>query len=136
MSGSVTITVGRKSVTAYAKGKLVVNEHGEVVDAGAVYARTSLATISQVVSLLKSTKAKEEGVALHEFARAGHIPPMAVVQELRRRGYEIETFDEDERCRLLAVPAVGTRKRKADQVQLFDPGPREKRQTTPYEDAG
>lgn len=114
----------------------MVNEHGEMVDAGAVYARNSLATISQIVSLLRSPKAKEEGIALHEFARAGHIPPMAVVQELRRRGYEIETFDENERCRLLAVPAVGARKRKADQAQLFDPGPREKRQTTPYEDAG
>lgn len=96
-------------------------------------ARNNLGTISQIVSLLKTVK--REGVDLQEFARAGHIPPMAVVQELRRRGYEIETFDEDERCRLLAVPAVGARKRREDQAQLFDPGPREKQQTTPYEDA-
>jgi len=111
-----------------------VNEHGELVSSDA-FARNNLATISDIVALLKSAKAKEEGVDLYEFERAGHIPPMAVVQELRRRGYEIETFDEDERCRLLAVPAIGARKRKRDQTQLFDPGPREKRQTSPYEDA-
>lgn len=113
----------------------MVNEHGETVHTGAIYARNSLATISQIVNHLKSAKAKEEGVDLQLFALAGHIPPMAVVQELRSRGYEVETFDEDERCRLLAVPAVGARKRKVDQAQLFDPGPREKPQTTPYEDA-
>lgn len=112
-----------------------LNEYGESIDTGAVYARSYLSSISGIVKFLKTAKAKEEGVDLQEFARAGHIPPMAVVQELRRRGYEIETFDEDERCRLLAVPAVGARKRRADQAQLFDPGPREKRQTTPYEDA-
>lgn len=111
-----------------------LNEHGEVVSSD-VFARNNLASISDIVKLLKSAKAKEEGVDLYEFARAGHIPPMAVVQELRRRGYEIETFDENERCRLLAVPAVGARKRGRDQAQLFDPGPREKPQTTPYEDA-
>lgn len=112
-----------------------INEHGERIDIGAIYAHAELGSISGIVKLLKSAKAKEEGVDLQEFARAGHIPPMAVVQELRRRGYKIETFDEDERCRLLAVPSVGARKRKAKQAQLFDPGPREKRQTTPYEDA-
>lgn len=110
-----------------------LNKHGELVSSD-VFAKHNLGTISDIVKLLKSTKAKEEGVDLQEFARAGHIPPMAVVQELRRRGYEIETFDEDERCRLLAVPAVGARKHKRDQEQLFDPGPREKRQSTPYED--
>lgn len=127
-----------------------LNEYGERVDTGAVYARSYLANISGIVKFLKTTKAKEEGVDLQEFARAGHIPPMAVVQELRRRGYEIEVFEKTRKglsatnkvideayarcCRLLAVPAVGARKRKEDQVQLFDPGPRERRQTTPYED--
>ena len=111
-----------------------INEYGELVSSDA-FARNNLATISDIVKLLKSAEAKEEGVDLQEFARAGHIPPTAVVQELRRRGYEIETFDEDERCRLLAVPAVGAKKRKRAQAQLFDPGPREKPQTTPYEDA-
>lgn len=113
-----------------------LNEYNEMIDPGAIYARSSLGTVSGIVKLLNTQKAREEGVALHEFARAGHIPPMAVVLELRRRGYEIETFDEDERCRLLALPTIGARKRKAAQAQLFDPGPREKRQTTPYEDAG
>jgi hypothetical protein len=111
-----------------------LNEHGESVDTGAVYARSYLANISGIVKFLKTPVAKEKGVEMSEFARAGHIPPMAVVQELRRRGYEIETFDENERYRLLAVPAVGARKRKADQTQLFDPESRDQRQTTPYED--
>lgn len=112
-----------------------INKHGEPVDPTAVYARNSLASISDIVKRLMSAEAKKKGVGLYEFERAGHIPPMAVVQELRRRGYEIETFDEDERCRLLTTPAVGARRRKRDQAQLFDPGPRERAQTTPYEDA-
>lgn len=117
------------------------NQYGEAIDPRAIYARNNLGTISQIVKFLKTVEAKEEGVEIQEFARAGYLPPMAVVQELRRRGYEVETFDEDERCRLLAVPSVGSRKRRADQTQLFDPrdtlsDPRDGRQHSPYEDAG
>lgn len=111
-----------------------INEHNELVSSD-VFVKHSLGSLSDIVKLLKGIEAKEKGVDLQEFARAGHIPPMAVVQELRRRGYRIETFDEDERCRLLAVPAAEARKRKRDQTQLFDPGPRSKPsppQNSPY----
>lgn len=81
----------------------------------------TLHTVSDVVALLKTKTARDDGVEAEVFYRNGMASIEAVAAALRYLGYEVEVFDRGGlRLKLLAVPAVGTRRRKRDQTTLFD----------------
>jgi len=95
-----------------------------------------LETLSDVVALLKTKECRDNGVEEAVFHRNGILSLEGVALELRRRGYEVELFEQGGgmRIRLLAVPSVGARRRKKDQLSLIDIPPRKRSRGT-YEDA-
>lgn len=95
-----------------------------------------LETLSEVVALLKTKEARDNGVEAQVFHRNGILSLGGVALELRRRGYQLELFDDGggPRIRLLAVPRVGAQKRKPDQLSFLDP-PSRKRPRGTYDEA-
>jgi hypothetical protein len=95
-----------------------------------------LETLSDVIALLKTKECRDNGVREEVFHRNGILSLHGVATELRHRGYEVELFEHGGgmRIRLLAVPSVGARRRKKDQLTLVDVPPRN-RSRGPYEDA-
>lgn len=80
-------------------------------------------TVTDVVKELREANNKEHGLPWTRFHEEGILID-AAAQELRRRGYEIEVFDQegdlsDRRMRLLAMPAAGAKRRKKDQMSLL-----------------
>ena len=94
-----------------------------------------LESLTDVIALLKTKEARDNGVEERVFHRNGILSLEGVAVELRRRGYEVETFDgRGGRCiRLISVPAVGARRRKKQQLSLLDPP--KNRPRGPYRDA-
>lgn len=104
---------------------MTLNSKGEVID---------LETLGDVVGLLKTKHARDYGVDESVFHRNGIASIEVAATVLRSRGYEVETFSLGgvQKMRLLAVPAVGARKRKRDQGKLFELPSKTR---GPYEDA-
>jgi hypothetical protein len=95
-----------------------------------------LHTLSDVVALLKTKEARDNGVEERVFHRNGILSLEGVATELRHRGYEVELFENGggPRIRLLAVPHVGAQRRKKEQLSFLDPpGPKKPRGT--YDEA-
>lgn len=81
-----------------------------------------LTNVSDVVKLLSTAKAKEEGVLAEVFNENGWISLEAIAMDLRARGYEVEVCrdeSEDQRIKLIAHPAAGAKRRKKDQMSLL-----------------
>lgn len=81
-----------------------------------------LRTVSDVVKLLSTAKAKIFGVLADEFHENGWASVPAIATELRARGYEVDVYrdeDEDLRIKLLATPAKGAEERKKDQLSFL-----------------
>lgn len=81
-----------------------------------------LTNVSEVVKLLSTAEAKEQGVLAETFHENGWFSIEAVATDLRARGYEIKVYrdeNEDERIKLLAHPAAGAKRRKKDQMSFF-----------------
>ena len=93
-----------------------------------------LNTLSDVIALLETKEARDNGVEERVFHRNGIISLQGAALELRRRGYEVEIFEaRGQRIRLISVPSVGARRRARQQLSLLDP-PKPKTRG-PYEDA-
>lgn len=99
----------------------MLNAKGEVVE---------LETLSDVVKLLNTKEAREEGVEEAVFHRNGMASIEAVAVGLRARGYEVQGFVDGggKKLRLLSTPGVAARRRASDQGHLFPLPPRQKNQ--------
>lgn len=90
----------------------MLNAKGEIIE---------LETLSDVVKLLKSKDACEDGVPESVFHRNGMVSIEAVATALRARGYEVQGFDKDgvKHIRLLSLPGAAAKRRKERQCRLF-----------------
>ncbi len=98
----------------------MLNANGEIIE---------LETLSDVVALLKTKEAQDNGVEESVFRRNGMASIEAVATGLRARGYEVQGFVDGggiKRLRLLATPGVAAKKRAAAQGSLFPLPPRRK----------
>jgi len=98
----------------------MLNAKGELIE---------LETLSDVVRLLSTKEAKEQGVEENIFRRNGMASIEAVATGLRARGYEVQGFVDGgtKRLRLLTTPGVAAKRRAEAQEGLFPLPPRQKR---------
>lgn len=87
-----------------------------------------LQTLSDVVDLLRTKDARENGIEERAFHRNGILSLDAVAFDLRARGYEIEVFEakQEKRIRLVAGPREGVRRRQKQQLAFPGTSPKDR----------
>lgn len=81
---------------------------------------TRIDTLSDLTTLMRQEK--ENGVSEKTLRASGILSCEVAASGLRQRGYEVEVFGPQgaKRLRLIAAPVVGAKRRKKDQLSIFD----------------